>query len=79
MPVPVGALPPEVADYLDGLERRLELLENPQQPVPVPPYATTSMPPAEDFRDCVLRNTTLNILAHSDGTNWIRQDTGAAI
>jgi hypothetical protein len=27
----------------------------------------------------VLRNTTLNILAVSDGTNWKRQDTGASI
>lgn len=79
MPVPVGQVPPDVAAYLEDLELRLSLLETPQQPVPVPAYATTAMPPAAEFPNRVLRNTTLNILAASDGTNWRRQDTGAVI
>lgn len=79
MPVPVGQVPPDVAAYLEGLERRLELVENPQEPVMVPAYTTALMPAASAYLGRVLRNTTLNILAHSDGTNWRRQDTGAII
>lgn len=79
MPVPVGQVPPNVADYLEDLERRIGLLENPQEPVLVPAYATASMPAAASYRYRVILNTTLNILAHSDGTNWKREDTGATI
>lgn len=79
MPVPVALVPPAVAAYLEELESRVGLLETPQQPVPVPAYTTAAMPPASAFPNCVLRNTTLNILAASDGTNWKRQDTGATI
>lgn len=79
MPVPVGQLPASVVDYLEDLERRIERLEDPQQPVPVPAYTTALMPAAASFMNCVLRNTTLNILAVSDGVNWKRQDTGASI
>lgn len=70
-----------VANTLDEL--KLELEQAFDQPVlqPSPVYActTANMPAAASFRDCVLRNTTLNILAVSDGASWIRQDTGAAI
>lgn len=79
MPVPVGQVPPDVARFLEDLEARIGLLENPQQPILVPSYTTVAMPPAADFINGVLRNTTLNILAVSDGTNWKRQDTGASI
>jgi hypothetical protein len=79
MPAPVGQVPPNVASYLDDLEARIMRLEDPQQPVPVPAYTTALMPAASSFMNCVLRNTTLNILAASDGTNWRRQDTGAII
>lgn len=61
------------------LEREFDGLNNPQQPRPVYACTTALMPPAADFINCVLRNTTLNILAVSDGTNWKRQDTGASI
>jgi hypothetical protein len=79
MPVPVGQVPPDVARYLEDLEARLGRLEDPQEPVPVPAYTTALMPAAASFMNRVLRNTTLNILAVSDGTNWKRQDTGASI
>lgn len=79
MPVPVGQVPPNVAEYLEDLEARIGRLEDPQQPVPVPAYTTALMPAAARFMNCVLRNTTLNILAVSDGVNWRRQDTGAII
>ncbi len=79
MPVPTGQVPPAVAAYLQELEGRIDALENPTNPVRVPAFTTGTMPSAADYIGCVLRNTTLNILAHSDGTNWRREDTGAII
>ena len=49
------------------------------EPKPVFASATVEMPPAGAYPNRVLRNTTLNILVVSDGTNWIRQDTGASL
>lgn len=72
-----------VALDLDGLklelEREFDALENPAYPRPVFTCTTAEMPSAALYPNCVLRNSTLNILAVSDGTNWRRQDTGAAI
>lgn len=79
MPVPLGELPPNVAAYLQELEDRIGLLENPTDPVLVPAFTSAGSPDASAYHGRVIRDTTLNILAHSDGTNWIRQDTGAAI
>lgn len=79
MPVPVGKLDPEIAAYLQELEDRLALREQAAGPFPVYACATAGMPAAADYLNCVLRNTTLNILAVSDGSGWVRQDTGAYI
>lgn len=79
MPIPTGQIPPALADYLGDLEARVAALENPGLPVPAFACTTANMPSAATYIGCVLRNTTLNILAHSDGTNWRRQDTGAVI
>jgi len=78
VPVPVG-IDPDLGRYLQSLEDRLETLENPQGPTPVFTCTTANMPAAASYVNMVLRNSTLNILAVSDGTSWIRQDTGAAI
>lgn len=68
------------ATTLDDLKLELErAFDAPDVPRPVYSCTTANMPPAADYTNCVLRNTTLNILAVSDGTNWIRQDTGATI
>lgn len=79
MTLPIGGIPAQVAAYLEELEGRVALLENPTSPVRVPAFTTAGMPSAATYIGCVIRNTTLNILAHSDGTNWKRQDTGASI
>lgn len=79
MPVPVGKLDPEVAAYLQELEDRISVFERGQSPQPVYACTTANMPDAAAYVNCVLRNTTLDILCVSNGTSWIRQDTGAAI
>jgi hypothetical protein len=68
------------ARALEELVTELErALDAPGEPRPVYACPTAEMPPAASYPNGVLRNTTLNILAVSDGVNWIRQDTGAVI
>jgi hypothetical protein len=77
---PVGPdAPPALAELLNDLRNGLLELAEPTYPHAVFATTTALMPPAADWPSCVLKNTTLNVLAVSDGTNWIRQDTGAAI
>jgi hypothetical protein len=79
MPVPTGMLPPEVAQYLTELEARIAELEDPGSPKKLFACTTAGLPSPAEFYQCGLLNTTLNIMAHSDGSDWIREDTGAAI
>lgn len=65
--------------FLDDLEDRVANLEQPQQPGQVYACTTANLPDAVTFTGCVVRDTTLNILAHSDGVHWLREDSGAII
>ena len=76
---PVTAEAGILAPLLEDLRNAVLELQTPTQPHAVFACASADMPPAEDWLNCVLRNTTLNVLAVSDGSAWIRQDTGAAI
>jgi hypothetical protein len=77
---PIGPdVPPQLRALLSELREAITELQEPTQPQPVYACATTDMPPAASFASRVLWNTTLNILAVSDGTDWRRQDTGAII
>ena len=79
MPVPVGQIPPALAEYLQALEDRMAARELASEPYPVFACPTVGMPAAASYRNCVLLNTTLGVLCVSNGTAWVRQDTGAAI
>lgn len=57
----------------------IRALQQPQQPVTVAAVARVELPPAANWPNGVLRISDLNILAVSDGSAWIRQDTGAPI
>jgi hypothetical protein len=70
-------LPPDLADYLQGLDDRLWSLEAPQQPGRLYACTKADLPSAAGFVNCVARATDLDILVVSNGSNWIRQDTGA--
>jgi len=76
---PVGPDAGSLAPLLDELRTAVLELQTPTQPTALFACATADMPPAADWPGTVLRNTTLDILAVSNGTGWIRQDTGAAI
>lgn len=77
---PVGPqVPAGMAALLSGLRDAVMSLLAPAGPTPL--FATTAagLPPAAAWPQCLALVTDLNILAHSDGAHWIRQDTGAVI
>lgn len=51
----------------------------PGAPTPLFAVAQAGLPPAAGHPQTLVLVTDLNILAHSDGVHWIRQDTGAVI
>ncbi len=71
--------PPGLRPLLGDILEVLRGLRAPGAPNPVYACASTALPPPADWPRCVLLVTNLNILAHSDGSNWIRQDTGGVI
>lgn len=79
MPAPFSTNPDDIRAYLNELEERIATLEAPDSPKPVFACTTANMPDPAVYIGCVIRNTTLNILAHSDGVAWRREDTGATI
>lgn len=67
--------------YLDSLEDRLALQEAPQAPRPAYPMASADLTAgnAAAYVNCIVFVTDLDILAHSNGAHWIREDTGGVI
>jgi hypothetical protein len=70
---------PTQAAYVEDLERRLEALENPGSPTAVYACLEAALPDPTAHRLRVVLVTDLNVLAHSDGSDWIRADDGSAI
>jgi hypothetical protein len=64
---------------LKSFQDALSALLAPGAPTPLFAVASAGLPPAADHPRCLALVTDLNILAHSDGAHWIRQDTGAVI
>lgn len=80
MLTPIGpGIPEAFHAVLKSFHDAIRELETPGAPKPV--YATTQakLPPAADYARCFVLVSDLNVLAHSDGTHWIREDTGAVI
>jgi hypothetical protein len=69
------------ASTLDGLKLELEreFEQAPTQPAPLYACLTADLPAAADFINCAAYVSDIPIIAVSDGTDWRRQDTGAAI
>jgi len=80
MPVPVGT-PTELAAYLNDLETRLAKFERAQTPSPLYPMSSSTMSTtnALTYINCAVYCTDLNVIAHSNGSHWFREDTGAQI
>ncbi|MBL8554756.1 MAG: hypothetical protein JNL41_10795 [Phenylobacterium sp.] len=79
-PGPVGpGVPDAVRAVLKSFHDALGALAQPQAPTPLFAVAQAGLPPAAAWPHSLVLVTDLNILAHSDGAHWIRQDTGAVI
>ncbi len=80
MLIPVGpGIPETLRAVLKSFHDALFDLQAPAEPKPVWAVAQAGLPPAQAYPNCVALVSDLNILAHSDGVHWIRQDTGAVI
>jgi hypothetical protein len=64
---------------LTSIQDAIRALQTPGAPQPAFAVAQAGLPPAASYGDCVALVSDLNILAHSDGTHWRREDTGAVI
>lgn len=71
--------PPELANYLQGLEDRLSVAELQGSPTLVFACLKADLPDPVSNINRVARVTDTNILVASDGVHWIRQDSGAPI
>jgi len=77
---PVGpGVPEAVRAVLKSFHDALSALAAPGAPTPLFAASAAGLPPAADHPQTLVLVTDLNILAHSDGAHWIRQDTGAVI
>jgi hypothetical protein len=80
MLTPIGpAIPEPFHAVLKSIHDAIRGLETPQAPKPVYACAQAKLPPAASYAQCVALVSDLNVLAHSDGIHWIREDTGAVI
>lgn len=77
--VPLG-LPLELAGILTDLRIAVMALQTPQAPGLVYRCTQAKLPrPASSWTGCVVDVSDLATLAKSDGTNWIRVDTGGTL
>lgn len=77
---PIGpGVPEALRALLKSFRDAIEGVLAPGEPKPVFAVALAGLPPAASYPDCIALVRDLNILAHSDGVHWIRQDTGAVI
>ncbi len=77
---PVGPnVPQGLRSLLASFRDAIAGLMTPAEPKPVFAVAQTGLPPAASHPHCVVLVSDLDILAHSNGVHWIRQDTGAVI
>ncbi|MBW8812513.1 MAG: hypothetical protein JF588_03720 [Caulobacterales bacterium] len=80
MLVPIGPeVPAAVRGVLKSLHDAVGRLLAPGAPTALFATAQAGLPRAADHPRTLALVTDLNILAHSDGAHWIRQDTGAVI
>ncbi len=79
-PMPIGPGAPEaLRPLLKSFHDALTALIAPGAPTALFAVAQAGLPPAAEHPRTLALVTDLNILAHSDGVQWIRQDTGAVI
>ena len=80
MLTPIGpGIPAALYAVLTSMQDAIRDLQTPQEPKPVYAVTQAKLPPATSYPQCVALVSDLNILAHSNGGHWLREDTGAVI
>jgi hypothetical protein len=80
MLTPIGPqAPPALQAVLQSLHDAVRELQTPGAPKPAFATVQAQLPPAASYPQCLALVSDLNVLAHSDGVHWIREDTGAVI
>ena len=80
MLIPIGpAIPEPLQAVLKSIHDAIRALQTPGEPTPVFATPQAKLPPPASYARCVALVSDLNVLAHSDGAHWIREDTGAVI
>jgi hypothetical protein len=80
MPAPIGTNP-YLAAWLNDLESRLAVIENPQAPTALFPMASTNLTTANalTYINRQVFATDLGVIAYSTGAHWLRSDSGGVI
>lgn len=80
MPAPIGTTT-ALAQYLNDLENRIGVIENPQAPRPLFPMLSTNLtaPNALTYINCQVFVSDLGVIGYSNGAHWLRSDTGGVI
>lgn len=77
---PIGpGIPEALRTTLMSFHDTLGGLIVPGAPTALFAVVQAGLPPASSYPQTLVLVSDLNILAHSNGINWIRQDTGAVI
>lgn len=77
---PLGPNAPEaLRGVLKTIHDGLLAMVAPGAPMPLFAAPEAGLPPAADHPHTLVLVSDLNILAHSDGVHWIRQDTGGVV
>ena len=75
---PIGpGIPEALRSTLMSFHDALSGLTVPGAPTALCAVDQAGLPPAASYPQTLVLVSDLNILAHSNGINWIRQDTGA--
>lgn len=72
-------IPEGMRTFALSVVEAIRALQVPQSPVPVLALTAAELPPAANYPNCVVRVSDLDILAVSNGSEWVRQDTGASV
>lgn len=78
IPVPINA-PSILQPFMQSVAEAIQELQVPTYPHPSYRTASTTLPPAASYPGCIIDLSDLNTVAKSDGVNWRRVDTGAAL
>jgi hypothetical protein len=68
-----------LAQVIEDMRQQLIELQNPQLPHPVCALASTSLPAAASYQNCIVYVTDLSTFGVSNATHWLRVDTGGVI